>query len=81
MSKSENSKNKKDAGVAPRLSLKEYLNLKKKKSLKHEDHRLPLLVKFFIAFPIFILCCILCFGIFCIPRLQPSDNSSSNQKK
>ena len=81
MSNSEDSKNKKDAGAAPQLSLKEYLNLKKKKSLKSEDHRLPLLVKFFIAFPIFILCFILCFGIFCIPRLRPSDNSSPNEKK
>ena len=81
MSKTEKPKGKKDTSKVEQLSLKDYLALKKKKILKSEDNRLPLPIKFFILFPILFLCFILCFGMFCIPRLTVSNNPVSEKQK
>ncbi len=67
--------NPKKNSAPKRLNLNEFIALKAKR-LK-EDYRMPLLVKLFIALPIFILILILYFGLFYIPQLTANPQSST----
>ena len=63
-----------------KYTLEEYKAIKNKDAIRQEN-KLPLAVKLFIAFPLAILCLILCFGIFCIPHLSTlSDDESQDSK-
>ena len=60
-----------------KLSLTEYLALRKKEEKKSLDGGLPLTVKFFISIPLLVLCAIMCFGLFCIPHLKTLEDSQT----
>ena len=63
-----------------KYTLEEYKAIKNKEAIRQEN-KLPLAVKLFIAFPLAVLCLILCFGIFCIPHLSTLSNDESQESK